>query len=215
MVIPVPQTAHSYAYASLRAQILSGDLAPGTPLVQANLANALGISMTPIREALRDLATEGLVTLSPHRGAVVTSLDLADALEIHEIRLKLEPDATASAAENTTPAVLEQAEDLYQRMSTAPRAEWIALNREFHILLLSTIPSARLRSILGSLLEAAALYVGVSMRHRSGAPQDEHRELLDAFHGGDGARASAVAAKHIQATLASLRDAGAPSSAFD
>ena len=209
MVIAVPQTAHSYAYAWLRSEILSGALPPGTPIVQASLASKLGISGTPIREALRDLATEGLITLSPFRGAVVTSLDLKDALEIHQVRLKLEPGAAALAAERATEDILAKAEKLYDEMSSASDGEWVALNREFHILLLSTTPSARLRSILTSLLEAAALYVGASMPHRTGAPQAEHREILDAFHARDVDRVASVVTQHIETSLASLHKAAA------
>jgi DNA-binding GntR family transcriptional regulator len=207
MSIAPPRTAHYYAYASLRSQILSGTLAPGAALNQANLAHELGISMTPIREALRDLATEGLVTFSPHRGAVVTSLDLNDALEIHRIRLKLEPDASADAVQFVTDEVIQGAEDLYQRMVNASDGEWVTLNRDFHILLLSPNPSSRLKSILSSLLEAAALYVGVSMRHRQSAPQEEHRLILDAYKAGDSDAARARLTKHIEETVTSLEEA--------
>jgi DNA-binding GntR family transcriptional regulator len=205
MTVAVPRTAHSYAYESLRNQILTGELAPGTPLVQANVARELGVSMTPVREALRDLATEGLVQLSPHRGATVTRLDVSDARDIYQIRLKLEPDATAMAVEALTDDVLERAEDLYQQLSEAAAGEWVALNREFHILLLSPTPSPRLRSILASLLEAAALYVGVAVAHRRGpTPQHEHREILDAYHRRDGAAAAAAVTTHIRSSIASL-----------
>jgi DNA-binding GntR family transcriptional regulator len=205
VTVAAPRTAHAYAYESLRSQILAGEVAPGTPLVQANLARDLGVSMTPVREALRDLATEGLVTLSPHRGAIVTKLDVSDAQEIHRIRLKLEPDATAMAVEAITDDVLAEAELLFQRMSEASAGEWVALNRQFHILLLSTTPSPRLRGILSSLLEAAALYVGVAMSHRRGPdPQLEHRQILDAYHRRDPEGAAAAAATHIGSSLASL-----------
>lgn len=205
MVIAAPKTAHSYAYESLRAQILAGDLAPGTPLIQANLARDLGLSMTPVREALRDLATEGLVTLSPHRGATVTMLDLADAQEIHRIRLKLEPDATRMAVEHVTEDVLIQAEALYQELEEASAGQWVACNREFHILLLSTTPSPRLRGILNSLLEAAALYVPLAITHRRGpAPQLEHRKILDAYRQRDADAAEKAVAAHIRSSLKSL-----------
>jgi DNA-binding GntR family transcriptional regulator len=205
MAVGSPKTAHSYAYESLRSQILAGDLAPGTPLRQASLAETLGVSMTPVREALRDLTTEGLVTLSPHRGATVTVLDVADAREIHRVRLALEPDACAAAVEPATDDVLEQAELLYQRMSEASSGQWVALNLQYHVLLLSPTPSARVRNILGSLLEAAALYVGVAMTHRRGPdPQVEHREILDAYLARDPDAAADAVRRHIQSSLDSL-----------
>lgn len=205
MAISAPRTAHSYAYESLRGQILDGQLEPGRALVQSTLAKDLGVSMTPIREALRDLAAEGLVTLSPHKGAVVTVLDVEDALEINRIRLKLEPEATAAAVEHVTDEILERAEVLYDRLSEASAGEWVALNREFHILLLSSTPSRRLRGILTSLLEAAALYVGVAVAHRRGPePQLEHRQILEAFAKRDAAAAAAAVATHIESSIKSL-----------
>lgn len=205
MAVATPRTAHAYAYESLRSQILAGDLVPGTPLVQANVARELGVSMTPVREALRDLATEGLVTLSPHRGATVTRLDVADARDVYKIRLKLEPEAAAEAVRALNGDVLDQAERLYQQLDEASAGDWVALNRQFHILLLSTTPSPRLRGILASLLEAAALYVGVAMTHRRGpSPQHEHRLILDAYHQRDPEAAASAVAAHIRSSLASL-----------
>ncbi len=201
-----PQTAHSYAYKRLRAQILSGALTPGTPLVQSNLARDFGVSMTPVREALRDLSTEGLVTLVAHRGAVVTSLDLQDALELHAIRLVLEPDAVATAVENGTDDVARQAEEMHVAMASASAEAWVVLNRDFHSLLLSTLPSRRLRSLLQSLLEAAALYVGVSINHRHGAPNVEHRQLLDAYRTRDADKARAIMTDHITGSINSLEE---------
>src|SRR3954468_4222476 len=157
MTVAAPRTAHAYAYEALRNRILTGELAPGAPLIQANLAKDLGVSMTPVREALRDLATEGLVTLLAHKGAAVTSLDLADAKEIQKIRLKLEPDATRLAVEHVMPEVLNRAEELYTDMSETSDHRWGTRNREFHKVLLSPAPAPRMVGILASLLEAAAL----------------------------------------------------------
>ncbi len=204
----IPRTAHSYAYETLREQILSGTLAPGAPLVQTTLADQLSISMTPIREALRDLATEGLVTQSPHRGAIVTVVDVADALEINEIRLKLEPAAAAEAVLVISDADLEIAEQLHARLLNATDEEFVALNREFHAHLLASTPSKRLRGILTSLLEVAALYVGVALSHRQGpAPQHEHREILDAYKSRNPEAAAEAVASHIRSSLRSLKEA--------
>jgi DNA-binding GntR family transcriptional regulator len=205
---PVPKTAHSYAYEILRNQILSGELPPGTPLIQSNLAAELSISMTPVREALRDLSTEGLVTQEAHRGAVVAALDVADAVEINEIRLKLEPDAVAESVLAMSEADIERAEEIFSRLQNSTAGEWVALNREFHVHLISATPSRRLRSVLTTLAGFAALYVGVAMTHRHGpAPQLEHREILDAFHRRDPEAARDAVRRHIESSLTSLRDA--------
>jgi DNA-binding GntR family transcriptional regulator len=204
---PVPTTAHSYAYETLRGQILSGTLAPGTPLIQSNLAAELSISMTPVREALRDLSTEGLVTQSPHRGAVVTALDVADAIEINEIRLKLEPDAVADAVPLYQDADIAALEELYTRLDNAQAGQWVALNREFHVHLIGATPSRRLRSVLTTLAGFAALYVGVAMTHRHGPePQQEHRAILDAVIRRDPDAARKHVHNHIESALLSLHD---------
>lgn len=205
MTVAAPRTAHSYAYEALRSRILTGDLPPGAPLIQATLARDLGVSMTPVREALRDLATEGLVTLLAHKGAAVTSLNLADAKEIHNIRLKLEPDATRLAVDHVTLDVLNGAEELYSDMSETTDHRWVVCNRDFHKLLLSPAPAPRLVSILSSLLEAAALYVPLAITHRVGPdPQFEHRAILDAYLRRDPEAAAEAVAAHIKSSIHSL-----------
>ena len=205
MTVAAPQTAHSYAYEALRSRILTGELPPGAPLIQASLAKELGVSMTPIREALRDLTTEGLVTLLPRKGAQVTTLDLGDAKEIHSIRLKLEPDVTRLAVEHVTLDVLNRAEALYSALSETADGQWVACNRDFHKLLLSPAPSPRLVGILSSLLEAAALYVPLAISHRVGPdPQLEHRAILDAYIRRDPEVAARAVEAHIQSSLHSL-----------
>src|SRR5262245_14143109 len=205
MTVAAPRTAHSYAYEALRNKILNGELSPGTPLIQANLAKDLGVSMTPVREALRDLATEGLVTLLPHKGAAVTTLDLEDAKEIHAIRLKLEPDATRLAVDNVTLDVLNRAEELYSALSETADHRWVVCNRDFHKLLISPAPAPRLVGILTSLLEAAALDVPLAITHRVGPdPQLEHRAILDAYLRRDAEAAAQAVEAHIRSSIHSL-----------
>jgi DNA-binding GntR family transcriptional regulator len=205
VTVAMPRTAHSYAYESLRARILSGELPPGTALIQATLAKDLGVSMTPVREALRNLATEGLVTMSTHRGATVTRLDLEDAKEIYRIRLQLEPGAAAMAVLKADSDLLDRAEKLIDRMAEASGPEWIALNQEFHGLLISPAKSPRLIGLLRSLHEAATLYVGVALSHRRAAsPQTEHRAILDAYRRRDSTAAAAAVTDHILSSIRSL-----------
>jgi DNA-binding GntR family transcriptional regulator len=205
VTVSTPRTAHSYAYESLRARILSGELTPGTALIQANLAKELGVSMTPIREALRNLATEGLVTMSTHRGATVTQLDIEDAKEIYRIRLQLEPSAVAMAVLEADNAMFDRAQTLIDRMAEASGPEWIALNQEFHQLLVSPAKSPRLVGILKGLQEAATLYVGMALSHRRApAPETEHSAILDAYRRRDASAASAAVANHILSSLRSL-----------
>src|SRR4249920_728819 len=88
-----------HVYASLRERILAGDLPRGTRLRQAALAEELGVSRTPLREALRRLSTEGLVEFSPNRGATVSELDFGDMRHAWSARVALEPGAARLAAQ--------------------------------------------------------------------------------------------------------------------
>src|SRR3990172_11947171 len=91
------QTAHEFVRGVLRRAILNGELASGSRLVQAELAAMLDVSTTPVREALRDLATEGLVQFDPHRGAIVSELSSEDVHAISAFRTVLDPLALGRA----------------------------------------------------------------------------------------------------------------------
>ena len=97
-------TKSDYAYTRVRDLILSGDLAPGMVINQEVLAKEIGISTTPLREALRRLAQNGLVTLGAHRDARVTMLDAEEARDLVELRRVLDPMAASLAAERRTKA---------------------------------------------------------------------------------------------------------------
>jgi DNA-binding GntR family transcriptional regulator len=205
-VARVPKTAQAFAYESLRGRILSAELPPGTPLVQANLAAELGISMTPVREALLHLTSEGLVNSSAHRGAVVSTLDIDDAREIHRIRLLLEPEAVRLAVPRATEEMLDRAEALIDQMHDESGPQWIAHNFEFHSLLVSASGSPRLLSMLRVLQDAAQRYVGIALanRHDTPPPEDEHRRVLDTFRQRDVAGAVDAITDHIRSSLASF-----------
>src|SRR5690349_18480778 len=106
------KTAHEYVKDSLRQAILRGAIPGGTRLVQADVASELQVSTTPVREALRDLATEGLIRLDPHRGAIVSQLSYGEAVEIQQICKLLEPEAMRQAALAITDDTLKQAHAL-------------------------------------------------------------------------------------------------------
>ena len=129
------RTAHEFVRETLRRAILRGDLTGGSRLIQADLAAELEVSTTPVREALRDLATEGLITLDRHRGGVVRELNWADMEELRMIREQLDPLAVRLAVDGVTDAQLEVAQSLSDRMvEETDLADWVELNRRFHFL---------------------------------------------------------------------------------
>ena len=130
------QTVASMTLDAIRDGILHGNYPEGEPLRQDALADELGVSRIPIREALRQLEAEGLVTFSPHRGAIVSSLSLEEIEEVFELRATLEPDLIRRALPRLTTYQLDQADEILDRYAEALRsgnvAQWGELNWEFH-----------------------------------------------------------------------------------
>lgn len=207
------RTAHEIVKDALRQAILRGSLPGGTRLVQADIAAQLEISTTPVREALRDLATEGLITVHPHRGAVVKRLSPDELSEIHDICMLLEPEGVRRAAPRMTPDVLAEAGALVEAMEHEDDVgKWADLNRQFHGLLVKDGDSSRLIAMLNGLRDSAAPYVGLALRKRSthvGEANADHRELLEALEAGEIERAAEIAERHLALTIRVLDESRA------
>jgi DNA-binding GntR family transcriptional regulator len=219
-ILPIPTTEHPYRTAQavvadrLRHAVLSGHLPPGSRLLQAAVADEMRTSTTPVREAMRELAGEGLLDLDPHRGVMVHSPSVAELQEIYEIRLLLEPVAIAATIANMTPVQLATAESLVDRMERElDVTEWVMLNAAFHSALAEATGLPILKSILTKLRNVSALYVA-SMLHlhpETIAPaNDEHRALLRACKTGDIKTATATEIAHLRHTLVLLEEQLAP-----
>jgi DNA-binding GntR family transcriptional regulator len=201
-------TAHEIVRETLRHAILSGELPGGTRLVQAELAAQLNVSTTPVREALRDLASDQLIRFYPHRGAVVYELDMEELREIYEIRKALEPLAIRLAASRITKRQLQEASDLQMRMGkeTDPGV-WVESNWKFHGLLESAAQSPRLASFVKSVQDSAALYVAHAVHLDPGLMKKgnaDHRDILAALRVGDGDGATEVLLRHLDTTLQAI-----------
>jgi DNA-binding GntR family transcriptional regulator len=199
------RTAHEFVRETLRQAILSGDLPGGSRLIQADLAAQLQVSTTPVREALRDLATEGLITLDRHRGGVVRELNWDDMEEINRIRHQLDPLAIPLAVRGITDQQLDEAERLCDLMADEEElATWVDLNRKFHALFYAATRSQRLEAILSGLEESATAYVAQAqrshpeIRRRANAA---HRELVAAARRRDEATALAAMDGHVGLSL--------------
>src|SRR6266508_1527471 len=133
------QSVVDQVYAAVRSRILSGELPRGSRLPQTSLADELGVSRTPLREALRRLATEGLVDFEANRGATVAQHDLTDMLHAWRARLTLEPPAARLAAQVRDIEALDRMEAAVarQRQVADDIAESFAVNREFHLALVA------------------------------------------------------------------------------
>ena len=205
------RTAHEYVLGTLRSAILGGTLAGGTRLVQAELASQLGVSTTPVREALRDMASEGLVVFDPHRGAIVRPLDMEEVREIYELRITLEPLMVRRVAGLITDEQLDRADGLAARMRIETNlSTWVELNREFHSVFSEIGGGSRLAGILASLRDSASAYVSLSLEARpEQVPQanHEHDELVKLYRERDADGAVELTVQHLRSTLAAIEEA--------
>lgn len=203
-----PRTAHQFALDTLKRAILSGALPGGTRLIQADLANQLNISTTPVREALRDLVAVGLIRFDAHRGAVVKEMDVSELLEIYELRRLLEPFSIRKVAEKITTEEIDAAEVIQQSMEKAEDpSSWVELNWEFHSLLESAARTHRLQEMVKATQNLAAIYVAHSLNlnpERMAEGNRQHRALLAALRHHNADKAAKVLTEHLDGTLAAI-----------
>jgi DNA-binding GntR family transcriptional regulator len=200
-----PRTAHQYVLEALRTEILMGRMSEGKRLRQEEIASWLGVSTTPVREALRDLVTEGLIVFDAHRGAVVRGLTLDDAREIYRLRMVLEPLLIERTLALLDDAPLEHAASVHARMcATTEVDEWTRLNQEFHSVFWAPQASSRLAHILEGLRAAAMPYIALSLLYSNQAIEqsnEEHEQILSHFRARDLASAVRLNHSHLEMTL--------------
>jgi DNA-binding GntR family transcriptional regulator len=212
-------TAHQSVTGLVRLAIISGDLAAGTRLVQSELAQRMRVSTTPIREALRELTTEGLVDFDPFRGAIVHTATLDELLDVYEIRKNLVPLSVARGVPRISDKEIAAARALATAMRNAStRVEWVELNRRLHHLLDGAAGSPPLTSVLGRLADLATLYVNLSVNergddHRRTEADEEHDHLLDAYEQRDVPAATALMLTHLEGTITAALPAIDPTDA--
>ena len=202
-------TKAEVAYELVREQVLRGDLVPGAVIAQATLARELGISTTPLREALRRLMTEGLVELDAHRDARVARLTAEEARDLIEIRRSLDPLAAGLAAERRTRAdlaLIRSTADELLPLRTDPGPVELLTHRRFHVAIYSASHNQLLVQSLDSLWDKADRYRRLALEGgRTDEDLDrthaEHLALVDAIAAGDSDTAAAVMLDHVNASL--------------
>lgn len=146
------ETLPSKIYRILREAIIKGQLQPGERLVQDELAKTLNVSRMPIREAIKQLAAEGYVTVEPHKGAVVKQFTIHELEEIYFLRAKFEPLAAAESLKTMSSQLVNQLRNLNEKMKkTDDTDEYIQLNIQFHYLLIKDCPWGKLNNIIENL----------------------------------------------------------------
>jgi len=194
----------------LRREILNGDIVPGERLQQADLAARMGASPTPVREALRSLEAEGLITYSPHRGVTVTELSLDELGEVFKMRSVLESLATVSAVGNLAPATLIRLEDTQAKIEHAVQDGWIPIIRRLNLDLHRAIYAAAEMPRLFRAIENLMILCPWNQIHAiPGGPEKavaEHRRLIRAIQMRDSARAGELIAEHITLSWKRLQE---------
>jgi DNA-binding GntR family transcriptional regulator len=208
MAAPFP-TKSDFAYTRVRELILSGELEPGAVINQATLAREIGISTTPLREALKRLKQQGLVELDAHRDARVARLDAEEARDLLEVRRSLDPLAASLAADRRTKqdvAEMRASLEGLEALPSNPTMEQLVAHRRFHAAIYRASHNALLVETLDGLWDTAdrdrrhGLQVERSAEERALKAQ-EHTLLFEAIVEGDGATAEEVMRAHIQTSL--------------
>ena len=192
------------AYRRLLEDIRAGTLLPGARLRETELADRLGISRTPVREAIRQLEADGLVTHLPRQGATIRSLDHAEVVELYEMRAVLEGTAARLAARAASDIELAELAALNAELAATPAGPQAReVNRQFHR---SLLDAARNRFLLKSMsaLQKTLLILGpttLADPDRALNAVAEHAAVLAALDARDGAGAEAAMRAHVGAAL--------------
>jgi DNA-binding GntR family transcriptional regulator len=202
-------TKSDFAYTQLRVMILSGDFHPGQVLNQATLARTIGISTTPLREALRRLKSEGLVELDAHRDARVTELSPEEARDLLEVRRSLDPLAVSLAAERRTKADIKEIRDAASDLEPLRHGfgvDDLIAHRRFHTALYRASHNDLLIATLDGLWDKADRYrrVGLTAERSEQEREDkaaEHNRLAECVIAGDTEGAAEVMHQHIATSL--------------
>jgi len=199
----IPRTVREGVVENLRREIVRGEHAPGQHLRLEEIAARFDVSTMPVREALRDLETEGLVTIFPHRGAVVTELSADELQDIYDIRVTLEEMATRLAVPFVTKEILAELTSLVGQIENHQGciATQVQLNHQFHLTLYAASGRTHLCELNRMLRYRTQHYLHlfsfeVEADHFR-QTQGEHRAILAACKRGDAEHAAAIVRDHV------------------
>ena len=203
-VVPIHrQTLTGMTLDAVREGILRGQYPEGEPLRQDAIAEELGVSRIPVREALRQLEAEGLVTFSPHRGAVVSTLSLQEITELFELRAEIEGDLIRRAVPLMSAEDHSRAKEILNAYEIALRkgevSVWGALNWQFHSTLYAPSHRRFTLAIVDKLHQHSDRYLRMqlALTHGETRAKEEHRAIAAAAKKGDGTLATRLMREHI------------------
>lgn len=192
----------------LRGLILTGEYGPKERLIEEQLAERLGVSRTPVRQALTMLEAEGLVEITPNRGATVCSFSIEDVWDIYDLRAVLEGYAARRAAERIERRELERLRDLADGMEgLAGRFDdheeeiraLVALNQEFHGTIVGASRNRRLQRLINRTVEIPLMFKAFFWYtpHERAISNQYHRRILEALEKGDAEKAETIMREHV------------------
>ncbi|WP_249869283.1 GntR family transcriptional regulator [Oceanobacillus saliphilus] len=185
----------------LRQAILKGVFKPGERLVQTELAEQIGVSRMPVREALKTLELEGLVTLEPHKGAVVRSITVEDVEEIYELRSVIESLVLKKSIPNLNEEDVNFLKEMHDQMlETTDKETYVDLNRRFHYLLYSGCDSARLKGFMETISHGLAQDTPHIIPGQIEKSNIEHEKILEAVNNKNIKKAREELSYHIKRT---------------
>ncbi|SFS36667.1 GntR family transcriptional regulator [Saccharopolyspora flava] len=199
---------------SIRTAILAGELRPGETLVERRLSELLGVSKTPVREALIGMAHTGLVTVVPNKGITVRALSLEDVRKVYEVRRLLEPWAARMTTTARAADVVQRAQDALNEaaglLSAGDNHDLSMANRRFHRALYAGCGNSLVIDQLDALQDLTALGVVNLLWDRWPTWREEfveHAEILAAVNDGNADEAERLVGEHIQRSLTNLESA--------
>ena len=204
-----PRALYEAVAESLRQRIFSRDLAPGSWIDELRIAQSYGISRTPLREALKVLAAEGLVTMKVRRGAYVTEVSEQDLIEVYHLLALLESDAAGTVAANASAEQLGELQDLHRQLEAAAqpgqvdRTRFLGINESFHMRLLAIANNRWSLQMVADLRKVMKLNRHNSLLKEGRIEESlaEHRAVMSALEQRDCAGAVSCMREHFRSGL--------------
>ena len=194
--------------------IISGELPPGERLVEDKLAEQLGVSRNPVREAIHSLEATGLVEVVPRRGAYVVELDLDDVRQLLELRGLIEGYAAELASHRSNEDDIAALDRCIERganaSATSDRVVAAECHRDFHLAIEAAARNTYLEEVVAPLRQRTEMVFSMLVDTRGQVAWDEHRAIRDAIAAGDGALASQRVVTHLSRVITDLEERTAP-----
>lgn len=187
-------------YEELKREILVGEISPGTRMMEIELADEMGVSRTPVREAIRKLEKEGLVTIEPRKGAYASDVSIKDMVDVLEVREDLEAMAAQKVNKDEKQALIEATMEYKEAVESERTEDIIRCDEKFHQLIVNYSGNKTLIQLFSQVQELALrfryLYYDDFSRYER-MPM-EHREIEEAILSGDYEKARVAAGEHVK-----------------